>query len=206
MLLYLLQGVALAFSATVTPGPLQAFLFSSSLRNGWKRTLPAALAPLVTDGPILSLLLLLLSNTPQWFLEALRIGGGLFILYLAGGVFRTLRRPGTAFPLEEGATRKSFFSAIAINALNPNPYIFWGTVGGPIVLGGWRESPELGISFLVGFFGTFVLGLGLLILAFSSAGKLDPKVTRMLSGIACAALLAFGLYQISLGARAVFMQ
>ncbi|MEW6669235.1 MAG: LysE family transporter [Thermodesulfobacteriota bacterium] len=199
MILFLLQGVTLALSAVVTPGPFQAFLLSHAVRHGWRRTLPAALAPLVTDGPILALMLLVLTQMPGWFLGILRIAGGLFILFLARGVYLALRRGAApAASLESGKSR-SLLGAVAINALNPNPYIFWGVVGGPIVLSGWRESPWMGAGFLLGFFGTFVLGLGIQILLFASAGRLDPRVNRVLNAVAFAALAVFGLYQIAEG-------
>jgi len=91
-----------------------------------------------------------------------------------------------------------------MNALNPNPYIFWAVVGGPIVLSGWRQSPGMGIGFIVGFFSTFVVGLSVLIVFFALAGKINPKANRMLRGIAAAALLGFGLYQIIIGIKAIF--
>ena len=48
MLFYFLQGATLAISAAIMPGPYQAYLLSQALRHGWKRTLPAAFAPLAT--------------------------------------------------------------------------------------------------------------------------------------------------------------
>jgi len=202
LILYLLQGITLALSATIMPGPLQAFLISYALKNGWKRTLPAAFAPIMTDGPILAVVLFLLTQTSQWFLDMLRIAGGLFILYLARGIFLTFRHSGPTLEHNEGAARKGFFSAIAINALNPNPYIFWSVVGGPIILSGWRDSATLGITFLAAFFGTFVCGLAALILLFGTAGRLDTKISWILSAIAFVALLIFGLYQIVVGIMA----
>jgi threonine/homoserine/homoserine lactone efflux protein len=38
-----------AFAAAVQPGPLQAFLLSRAAADGWKRTLPASLGPLLSD-------------------------------------------------------------------------------------------------------------------------------------------------------------
>jgi len=52
MMIYVLQGAALALSATIMPGPFQAFLLSKALRNRWRRTLPAAFAPIATAGKI----------------------------------------------------------------------------------------------------------------------------------------------------------
>jgi threonine/homoserine/homoserine lactone efflux protein len=198
-LLYFLQGATLALTAAVMPGPFQAFLLSRSLSSGWKRTLPAALAPLVTDGPILALVLLILTHAPLWFLEALRIAGGIFILLLAKGVYRTLKTPAAATGSFNKAPAKNLFSAVAINALNPNPYIFWSVVGGPLVLSGWRETPWAGAGFLSGFFGTFIASLAILIVLFGTAGRLDPRSAKVLYIVSMVALTGFGLYQIGRG-------
>lgn len=196
---YFLQGAALAVSAAVTPGPFQTFLISRALKSGWKRTLPAALAPLVSDGPILVLVLLILSHTATYFLEILRIVGGIFILYLAKGVYRTFKESSALPASSHESAVNSLFNAIAINALNPNPYLFWSVVGGPLVLSGWRESPWVGAGFLIGFYCTFVASLAGVILLFSRASKLDRKVEKVLYLGAFLALAFFGLYQIIRG-------
>ena len=76
-------------------------------------------------------------------------------------------------------------------------------IGGPIALTGWREAPALGASFIVGFYGMFVCTLAALIIVFASAGKLDQRVHRILGGVAGAALIGFGLYQIGTGTMAL---
>lgn len=202
-MIYFLQGVTLALSATVMPGPFQAFLLSQALRHGWKRTLPAALTPLATDGPIIALVLLVLTRTPQGFLDTLRVAGGLFILYLARGILLSLLRSGPTLAPSKGAGRKTFLNAMMMNFLNPNPYIFWGVVAGPIALTGWRTSPALGTTFVIGFYGTFICGLATLIIIFASAGKLGPRISKILGGIAGLALVVFGIYQISTGLAAL---
>ena len=203
MILYLFQGAVLALQAAITPGPFQAFLLTRALNYGWKRTLPASFAPLISDGPIIALVLFVLTQTPQWFLDILRIAGGLFILYLAMGVFKAARNPIAVEEAAENAARRSLISAIILNLLNPNPYIFWGVIGGPIALTGWREAPVLGAIFVVGFYGVFVCTLAALIIVFASAGKLDSRVHRTLGGVAGIALIGFGLYQIWSGTMAL---
>jgi len=200
---YFLQGAALSLSASIMPGPLQAYLFSQALKNGWKSTLPAALAPLVTDGPIIALVLFLLTQTPQYFLDMIRIVGGVFILYLARSAFINLTDPAPAIKPSENPGRQSFLNAVAINVFNPNPYIFWGVVSGPILLSGWRESPSLGVSFLIGFYGTLVCSLAALIFLFATAGHISQNINRLLSIIACTVLLAFGIYQSVTGLIAI---
>ncbi len=203
MFFYFLQGATLALPATLMPGPFQAYLLSRALQTGWKRTLPAALAPLVTDGPIIALVLFVLIQTPETFLNILRILGGVFILYLARGLFLNLKNfEPMAEPLDHAA-RKSFLDAVTLNFLNPNPYIFWGVVAGPILLSGWRESAELGVSFILGFYGTFVCCLAAFIIIIATAGGIDPKVNRSLSILACTVLAVFGVYQCVTGVIAV---
>jgi len=203
LIFYFLQGAALALSATIMPGPFQAFLFSQSLKNGWKSTLPAAFAPLVTDGPVICLMLFVLTRTPSWFLDTLRIAGGLFILYLSREGFLAIKKPAPSPTSSRETGRKTFVSAVVMNALNPNPYIFWSLVGAPIILTGWRESAGFGISFISGFFGTFVCALAVLIILFSTARRANQRLTRVLMFITAAALLVFGLYQIGTGIMAV---
>ena len=141
MLVYLIQGIGYGFAAAVQPGPFQTYIISQSLNSGWRRTLPAALAPLVSDGPIIVLVLLVLSQIPNWFERVLYVAGGVFILFLALNAFRGWRE----FDLGAGENNQSggqsLIKAAMMNVLSPGPYIFWSLVTGPILLAGWREAP-----------------------------------------------------------------
>ena len=83
-----------------------------------------------------------------------------------------------------------------VNVLSPNPYIFWATIGGPIFIEGWRQSPTVGMSFMVGFYGTLIGGFLGFIALFATAKRLDPKVSQILGVVSAVALLFFGLYQL----------
>jgi hypothetical protein len=61
----------------------------------------------------------------------------------------------------------------------------------------------LAVSFVVGFYGTFVIALAVLIVGFATAGRLNPAVTRGLMACTGAALIGFGLYQCFLGVSAL---
>ncbi|MBW1723087.1 MAG: LysE family translocator [Deltaproteobacteria bacterium] len=205
MFFYLFQGAALALSATIMPGPFQAYLLSQALRQGWRRTLPAALAPLATDGPIITLVLFVLTQVPPTLLEILRTAGGLFLLYLSGSLALTLKKGDTAPHPGESAARRTFFQAVTMNFLNPNPYLWWSIIGGPIVLTGWKKSPAYGIVFLGGFYGVFILSLGVLIILFASAGRLDERVSKVLRIVAALALAGFGVYQVVSGLSSLLL-
>ncbi len=199
MWLYLLQGIGYGLAAASQPGPFQTYLISQTLTRGWKRTLPAALAPLVSDGPIILICVLVLSQVPAWMQRILYIAGGLFILYLACGTYNSWKNFDSRLPSVETGTQQSILKAALMNALSPGPYIFWTLVTGPILLKGWRETPVNGIGFLIGFYVTLVSSLAALILIFGTAAKLGPKFNRMLLGISAIALTCFGLYQLWLG-------
>ncbi len=196
---YLLQGIGFGLAAAAQPGPFQTYLVSQTLLKGWQRTLPAAFAPLISDGPIILLCLLVLSQVPDWMQRILYFAGGLFILYLAFGAYKAWRDFDPSLPAPEARTQQSVLKAALMNALNPNPYMYWTLVMGPILLRGWRETPLHGIGFLAGFYVTIVLSLMGIILVFGTTQRFGPKVNRALLGVSAVALLCFGVYQLWLG-------
>ena len=199
MLGYVIQGFGYGFAAAAQPGPFQTYVISQTLSKGWRRTLPAALAPLVSDGPIIVLVLLVLNHLPDALQRFLNIASGLFILYLAWNACVTWRNYAPAAPVTTGASQRSFLRAAVMNALSPGPYIYWGLVTGPVLVAGWREAPANGVGFLFGFYLALALTLAGLILLFGTARQLGPKVNRALLGVSAVALLGFGLYQLWLG-------
>ena len=110
MTTYLILGITYAFAAAMQPGPFQAFVISQTLSRGWKRTLPAAFAPVISDAPIILLTLFLLSQLRTDFLRFLHLGGGLFLLYLTWRSFQTWQHfnqtrkaadiPGQPYPVQ----------------------------------------------------------------------------------------------------------
>ncbi len=196
MLVYLVQGFGYGFAAAVQPGPFQTYIISQSLNSGWRRTLPAAFAPLVSDGPIIVLVLLVLSQVPHWLQRCLYIAGGLFVLYLALNAFKGWRSFDPSGRLTGQPGSQSLFKAATMNVLSPGPYMYWSLVTGPILLAGWRETPANGLGLLVGFYMAMVLSLGGIITVFATARHLGPRVNRALLGISAVALFCFGLYQL----------
>jgi len=205
MAIYLLQGVMLALPTVLTPSPFRIYLITEVLQHGFRRTLPAIFAPAITDGPIILLVLLILSRMPQWMLDALRFGGGLYLLYLATNVVRLLRRTTVPTLRASGgqSARQSLGRAVVVNALNPNPYIFWTVVAGPILMLGLAQSLATGLAFLLGFYGVFFVGVTIVIWLFSAAGRINPAANRLLLGVSALGLALIGLMQIWGGARAL---
>lgn len=204
MLATLLMAGGYAFASAVQPGPFFAYLVSESLTHGWRRTLPAAFAPLLSDGPIIVAVLFVLTRLPSAMLTYLRLAGGLFLLVLAYGAFRSWRtlRP-NAPPPAPASHRQTVMRGALVNLLNPGPWLAWSLVLGPLLLNAWRESPVNGVGMLVGFYGVLVLTMGTIIIVFGVARQLGPRLTRALVGLSALALLAFGIFQLVLGWQAL---
>ena len=200
---YVLLGAVYAFAAAVQPGPFQAYLISSTLAHGLRRTLPAVLAPLLSDVPIISLVLLVLTQVPQSVVSALRLAGGVFLLYLAARALAAYRRyesPRTGPPARAART---VLEAVTINLLNPSPYLSWSLVLGPLLLEAWRAAPAYGIALLASFYGTMIAATAAILVPFAGARALGPRIGRVMLGVSAAALAAFGVYQIWTGGAAV---
>jgi threonine/homoserine/homoserine lactone efflux protein len=198
---HILKAAAIGFSAGVTPGPLQAAFLSFTIKGGWKKALPAAFAPLVTDGPVALLVLLVLNNLPESFLQILQIGGGLFLLYLAWDALQAYRHYQT---IQEAPTTTGLgvlLKATLMNLLAPGPWLFWSLINGPNLLRVWAISPWWGAAYLVSFYGVFILTNILLILLFSTARKMGEKVRKTFLLLSAVILAGFAVFQLLQGLK-----
>lgn len=203
-MLFLSQGIFFGLYGALFPGPFQAFLLSQILRNGWKRTLRLALIPLFSDVPVIFLFLLILSQVPGWFINVLQISGGTFLLYLAWDAYQSAKLAVIEMEQKNQADG-SLLKGAAINLLNPNVYIFWGTVGVPTILKGWSINPFSGLAFVFGMLGTMIPATMLLIIVFSKMGQFKPNLRKNLSRLIAFLLLGVGLFLITSGIQSVFI-
>jgi threonine/homoserine/homoserine lactone efflux protein len=205
MLSYLIFGVTYAFAAAVQPGPLNAYLISQTISRGWRHTLPASFSPLISDGPIIILVLFLLSHIPPWFVQFLHFVGAFFLFYLAIGAFRSWQNYKTNQTLKDQSRHQTLLKAVLVNILNPYPYLGWSLVMGPLLLKGYQQDPVIGVALLISFYLTVIACLAGIIFLFAFARNLGPRVSRILIGISVIALVCFGFYQLWLGIKLVFL-
>jgi len=203
MFTYLLLGITYAFAAAIQPGPFQTFIISQTLKNGWKRTLPSAAAPVISDLPVIILVLLLLTRLPMGFLHILQIGGGILLLYLAYNSFKSFLNYYKQERKTEDKTVNTFIKAVFVNLLNPNPYIGWSLILGPLFIKGYHEAPGNGITLIISFYVTMILCQMAIIILFGLARNIGPKITRATLGIASGGLAAFGIYLLASGITSI---
>jgi threonine/homoserine/homoserine lactone efflux protein len=85
---------------------------------------------------------------------------------------------------------------VLVNLLNPNAWIFWSLVGGPILAGTPRGAPGLPLAFLGAFYLTLTATNAGTVLVFGAVGRLGPRAARALAGLSGVALLVLGLAQL----------
>jgi threonine/homoserine/homoserine lactone efflux protein len=193
------QGATLGFGAAAQPGPFQAYLLAQAVRHGPLRALPLAAVPLVSDPPVIAVVLALLAQVPSGFLRALQVGGGAFVAFLGGTAIRAALRGPPSAPEPGREPPRGFWRATLVNLTNPNAWIFWSLVGGPILAEAWREAPSRALAFLCGFYLLLLGGNAAIVLGFGAAGRLGPRAARALGLLSGAALLAFGAWQVARG-------
>jgi threonine/homoserine/homoserine lactone efflux protein len=151
---FLSAGVALGLYAGFSPGPLIALVISQTIKHGPKEGVKVAIAPLITDFPILlisTFLLYRLSNY-RMILGVVSVLGALFLVYLA---YTSLRTRGVEVNMDEEVPQ-SFIKGAMVNALSPNPYLFWITIGAPMIIKGFAESYIASYLFVGSFLGCLV--------------------------------------------------
>jgi threonine/homoserine/homoserine lactone efflux protein len=197
MLESILLGGGFAFAAVAQPGPLQAFLLARVAAIGWRRVLPAALSPLVSDGPIALTILLVLQHLPATALRILQAAGGVLLLYLAWSTLRQWRAPADDTSRPEGSAPRTLLQAVAVNFLNPGPYLGWSLILGPAVLKAWSRGPALAVALVAAFYGTMVTMLAATIVLFGATRWLGPRGQRLLLLLSALALAALGIYRLA---------
>ena len=202
---FVLKGAALGFSAAAMPGLFQTYMISQAAQHGWRRAGWVSLAPLLSDGPAVLVVILLLSRLPAWSMNALQIIGGGFMLYLTLGAWRTLRqlRENPASPSAQGATGVTVLKAATLNLLNPMVYIYWATVSGPLFIQGWSQRPTLGMGLIIAFYGVMVtVSLGIIVLVSTLKG-VHAQATRVMLALSLVLMVGMGLAQIWSGVAAL---
>lgn len=188
---YLLQGAGLGLSAAASPGPFQTYLINQTLIGGWRRSVPLAIVPLISDPIIILMVILVLEQLPSQFLDWISLAGGFFILYLATSFWRQLRLSPETLPEPQRGSGGVMRKGVLMNLFSPGPYTYWILVNGPILLAAMRQSPFQGLAFLIGFYTVIIMGFLAIVMIFHQARKLGPRLVRVMTLISVLILLVF---------------
>ena len=169
MVVFLLLGISFGLSASVNPGPSLTLGISRALRDGPKAGMLVALAPLLTDAPIIAAATLLVGSLPHSVFGWLGVLGGGYIVSLGIRGWREasarqidIAALSASRAKADDGSLKSLFQAMIVNFLNPNPYLFWGTAGGPNLVKAYAQHGLLGGAAFIGGFYLMLVGIRML--------------------------------------------
>ena len=150
----LFSGIILGLVAGLSPGPMLSLVIAEALKFGKDEGFKVAVSPLITDSTIILLTLLALSTLAEHDLVIglISIFGACYLIYLGLENFRTkTSRLGVAVVRKE-----AFRRALITNFLNPHTYLFWLSVGSPIILETLKIDASATIFFLMGFYALLI--------------------------------------------------
>ncbi len=146
---YLIYGIVLGLSAGFAPGPLLTLVVAETLQHGVGAGIKVALAPLLTDAPIILFSLLVLRSLTDFhaLLGLVSLTGGGLLLFLGWQSFRV-----RAIDPVVAAPSRSVLKGVLTNVLSPHPYLFWITVGGPLTMQALNRQAWRAVAFVAGFY------------------------------------------------------
>ncbi len=148
-------GMVLGLSAGLAPGPLLTLVVSETIQHDIRAGIKVALAPLVTDLPIIVLTVFILSRLSGFnsILGMISLVGGVVVMGMGIGGMRT---KGVAIQIEESRPR-SLLKGALVNALSPHPYLFWLSVGAPTMAKANEVHIFAAALYVIGFY-LFLIG------------------------------------------------
>ncbi len=157
---FLVIGTILGLSAGFAPGPLLTLVIAETLQHDIKAGVKVALAPIITDLPIIILTLFILAKLSHFhtILGFISLTGGCFVLFMG---YKSICSTGYGFHFKE-IQSKSLTKGILANFLSPHPYLFWLSVGAPTISNAMSLNILAPVAFIVPFY-TFLVGSKILL-------------------------------------------
>lgn len=147
---FLASGLALGFSAGFAPGPLLTLVMAETLQHDMRAGIKVAIAPFITDLPIILFSLFVLAKIHNFniLLGCISLCGGIFIAKM--GIDHFFIKDHS--PVNASGSSSSLLKGIMTNLLSPHPYLFWLSVGAPIMGKALRVDSSMVVVFLVTFY------------------------------------------------------
>jgi threonine/homoserine/homoserine lactone efflux protein len=152
---FLVLGAFLGLAAGISPGPLLAVTISETLQHGKWEGIKVAISPLITDLPIVLSVLFILSHltSSNFVIGIIAFFGASYLIYSG---MESLKIKPNSFELKL-EKKDALKRGIIVNFGNPHPYIFWLSIGGPIIFKSLNTHIWATVLFIIGFY-SFLVG------------------------------------------------
>ena len=184
-------GAILGVVEGVKPGPLLTMVIRETLSGGLRAGVRTAAAPIFTDGPlvIVSLLAAGWISTQPTILIAISILGAGYLLKMGLECFTIEPPPSDLAGID---VSDSFKRGILTNLLNPNVYIFWFLIGGPLMASVADEEPLAPMAYALTFLVSIIMVKSLIALAFDrTRGNLSHSTYKAVLSLCGLAMIVF---------------
>ena len=144
---FIISGIVFGLGGGLTPGPLMTLVISETLKHGTREGIKVAMAPVITDLPVILLSIFLLSELSELnvVIGIISLLGAIFLSYLG---YESITFKGVAIDSSHFKPQ-SLRKGIIANLFNPAPILFWISVGAPTVLKGFEVSFMASVYFIV---------------------------------------------------------
>jgi len=189
---FLISGIIFGFAAGTSPGPLLALVFSETLKYGKIEGIKIAVSILITELPIALFVLFILSNLIKYgfIIGIISLFGACYLIYLG---IKNLRVKTSVFEVEF-AEEDGLKRGVIVNLLNPNPYLFWLSIGGPMIFRSLDIHVSATVLFILGFYSLLVgLNIGAALIVEKSKFFIESKFHLYVVRALGIALILFAL-------------
>ncbi|MBP72784.1 MAG: hypothetical protein CMA70_04290 [Euryarchaeota archaeon] len=184
-------GLALGVVEGVKPGPLLTMVIRETLSGGLRAGMWTAAAPIFTDGPLVIVSLLAASwiATRPSVLIVISVLGAAYLLKMGIECF-SIEPPSS--DLADIDVSKSFKRGVLTNLLNPNVYVFWFLIGGPLMASVADEEPLAPIAYALTFLISIIIVKTLIAFVFDrTRGNISRSTYRSILSLCGIAMIFF---------------
>jgi threonine/homoserine/homoserine lactone efflux protein len=147
---HFLSGLFFGLVAGASPGPLSVLVITETLKNNRRAGFLVAIAPAITDIPIIIFTVVVLSymQNTEFLLAIISFAGAIFLIYLG---IQTIKIKGFSIEGKE-RSNAALKKGMITNILSPPPYMFWLLVGTPLLFKAYQSALMQAVYFLIGFY------------------------------------------------------
>ena len=189
-----LAGAAFGITEGIKPGPLLTMVIRETLSGGLRAGLWTAAAPIFTDGPLVIVRLFAaawIATNPSALL-LITVAGAIFLAQMG---FESFGLEPPDVNADAPPPTGSFLRGAITNLLNPNVYVFWFLVGGPLMASAADEEILAPVAYAITFLVTIMLTKATIAYAVNRAsGNISTTVYRRLLAICGMIMIGFSLY------------
>ncbi|MDR2756119.1 MAG: LysE family transporter [Planctomycetaceae bacterium] len=190
---FLWKGILLGIHAGISPGPVTTLLVTESLLHGSRAGMKIAFVPVLTDIPVICIVIFLLYYLTFDATIVIAVISMIGALILCGLSYENFSVTESRYERGE-IVRVSLLKAVGMNFFNPNLYIYWITICGPLAVSGLHHGWSTMFSFLITFYISITsVKLGLSLAVGSVRHTLNLKVIVWLNRVLGAAMLLFAI-------------